>query len=727
MVSTQPTAFSKQIEALEKICQDLIRLEKLTDKIAYLDKRPLVGDFLEKHPLVKSALKDADPEKQYAMKCVIAIGQGDVVFHNFETLANPKESIRALSEKLWEIERFYDSLGGLPGYQLAVLQLLEGIDLNHPDGEIQYDDPAGTDLTVDSATVDLAVKWGIDTLDSLGEIYPLGGAGDRLNLTDPLTGEPLPVAQLIFGGRTLLESMVRDLQGREHLYYKLFGNTLITPIAIMTSHEKDNNRRIIALCEQLGWFGRPKESFKFFIQPLVPMVAYDGLWAVKGPMQPILKPGGHGVMWKSAEDAGVFDWFEGKKRKKAIIRQINNPMAGVDIGLLAFAGIGCRGDKAFGFASCDRVVGASEGMNVVRTVLQDGKYDCCLTNIEYTEFKKCGIDDVPKAAGSEYSRYPSNTNILFADLEAVREALETCTIPGEMINMKSKVICQGPEGVVEKHAGRLESTMQNIADCIVDTFSAKPKKSDYRGMRTFLTNNIRRKTISVVKQKYVPGGSLMDTPVCCFYDSIANYRDLLGNYCGIELPPKREVDEYLSNGPEMVVAFHPALGPLFSVIGQKISGGRVAEGSEWVMEVAEALVKNIDLSGSLIVEAENVMGRKDAHGVITYDSEHAGKCTLINVTVRNGGAAPFNGLEAWRCDWPRKEALRITLRGNAEFHAQNVLLEGDIHYDVPEGYRLVVYSHEGETAWYMEKLSRSTWHWEYSIDSKGRIGLEKSK
>lgn len=46
----------------------------------------------------------------------------------------------------------------------------------------------------------------------MAEIYPLGGAGDRLGLVDEVTGECLPVAMLPYCGRTLLEGLIRDLQ-----------------------------------------------------------------------------------------------------------------------------------------------------------------------------------------------------------------------------------------------------------------------------------------------------------------------------------------------------------------------------------------------------------------------------------------------------------------------------------------------------------------------------------
>ena len=43
----------------------------------------------------------------------------------------------------------------------------------------------------------------------------------------------------------------------------------------------------------------------------------------------------------------------------------SNPLAGTDTTLLALSGTGYMGGKLFGFASCERAVGAAEGMNVL--------------------------------------------------------------------------------------------------------------------------------------------------------------------------------------------------------------------------------------------------------------------------------------------------------------------------------------------------------------------------
>lgn len=53
-------------------------------------------------------------------------------------------------------------------------------------------------------------------------------------------------------------------------------------------------------------------------------------------------------------------------RQAAVVRQISNPMAGTDTTLLSLTGVGASRKAAFGFMSCDRHVGAAEGVNVLQ-------------------------------------------------------------------------------------------------------------------------------------------------------------------------------------------------------------------------------------------------------------------------------------------------------------------------------------------------------------------------
>ena len=180
-----------------------------------------------------------------------------------------------------------------------------------------------------------------------------------------------------------MEGLIRDLQAREYAYYRIHGEQATTPIAMMTSHEKNNHVHVLQICESHNWFGRPRDSFRFFTQPLVPAVNEKGEWCAAGPLKPLLKPGGHGAIWKLARDQGIFDWLAAQNRKKALVRQINNPIAGLDYGLLAFTGIGWKEKMVFGFASCPRLLQAAEGVNVL---IERNQNELVLTNIEYCDF-----------------------------------------------------------------------------------------------------------------------------------------------------------------------------------------------------------------------------------------------------------------------------------------------------------------------------------------------------
>lgn len=723
----KPITIENQISSLENLSNALKWVSNPSEKLAILDKQLEVAQFLKSLPQLEKLIKDLNPLEQLVIKTLLALGQGPIVFQDFQLVKNTKEALHVLVEQLLEMEKFYDINGGILGYHINVLKLINSKKQTYKKEQVDYEMPPGIDISQESKEVNEAIRWGIDSMRIMGEMYPVGGAGDRLNLKDEETGELLPAAQLLFCGRTLLESLIRDLQGREFLHFKLFDKQLVTPIAIMTSHEKKNHQRIQELCEANEWFGRPRESYRFFIQPLVPMVSIDGDWAISSPMQLILKPGGHGVIWKAALDEGIFEWYASQQKKKVIVRQINNPLAGTDSGLLALSGIGCQKDKDFGFASCQRLVGASEGMNVLREEKKSDGNEYCITNVEYTEFKQCGIEDGPETVGSPYSRFPANTNILFGDLEAIRKAVDVCAIPGMLINLKNRVGCYTSQGVVQKFAGRLESTMQNIADYMADKSPKNFSKDELFELRTFLTYNKRRKTLSVTKQSYIPEKSLNGTPEGCFYDLQQNYRDLLINYCQMTLPSEQSESNYLANGSDNIVLFHPSLGMLYSVIGQKIRGGKLSKGAEWILEISEAEIVNLDLDGSLIVEAESIMGRKNAYGTLTFDTDYCGKCILNNVKVKNHGREPTSGKNAWRCLNQRKEALRITLHGNAEFFAEDVELEGDIHFDVPDGHRLVIYQQGKEIAWHFETIQKASWKWDYYFDDNAKICLEKIK
>jgi hypothetical protein len=71
------------------------------------------------------------------------------------------------------------------------------------------------------------------------------------------------------------------------------------------------------------------------------------------------------------------------------------------------------------------------------------------------------------------------------------------------------------------------------------------------------------------------------------------------------------VRDYLIGGPGFVFLHHPALGPLWQVMGQKIRSGSLAPHSEVQLEVAEACLREVHVAGSLLVHADAALGHTE--------------------------------------------------------------------------------------------------------------------
>ncbi|XP_038723026.1 UTP--glucose-1-phosphate uridylyltransferase 3, chloroplastic isoform X2 [Tripterygium wilfordii] len=745
-VSPAPDSnFHEELSRLKTLRLKLAGCGALKGKHSVIDTDSRVKSFFDRRKVWLSRVLgwldlEADCYQVYLLKCLIAAGQEHVISVGFvesEVEASTRSSVRSalyalvemieywdvsgggddglgkgihalndeeigdlnqLFNTLSEIEDFYDCIGGIIGYQIMVLELLsqstserQTTNWSHhitKSKECQFLEihaPNVLDLSRNTEYASQAAMWGIEGLPDLGEIYPLGGAADRLGLVDPDTGECLPAAMLPYCGRTLLEGLIRDLQAREFLYYKIYGKQCITPVAIMTSSAKNNHEHVTSLCKRLAWFGRGRSSFQFFEQPLVPAVsAEDGQWLVARPFSPVCKPGGHGVIWKLAYDKGIYQWFYDHGRKGATVRQVSNVVAATDLTLLALAGIGLRHGKKLGFASCKRNPGATEGINVlVEKKNLDGKWGYGLSCVEYTEFDKFGITSGPCSSIGLQANFPANTNILYVDLpsaELVGSSNDKKSLPGMVLNIKKPVVYLDHFGECHSvQGGRLECTMQNIADEFLNTYSSRCYKDVEDKLDTFIVYNERRKVTSSSKRKRKhTDKSLHQTPDGSLLDIMRNTYDLL-SHCDIRLPKIEGNDKYVDSGPPYLILLHPALGPIWEVTRQKFNGGSISKGSELQIEVAEFLWRNVQLDGSLIIIAENVLGspRIDPSGdpIVQY-GHRCGRCKMQNVKVLNEGIDWSSGENIfWKHDVRRFEAFKVILHGNAEFEANDVILQ----------------------------------------------------
>ena len=132
------------------------------------------------------------------------------------------------------------------------------------------------------------------------------------------------------------------------------------------------------------------------------------------------------------------------------------------------------------------------------------------------------------------------------------------------------------------------------------------------------------------------------------------------------------------------------------------------QGSELVLEVAEARLLDVTVDGSLLVQADNIMGHQDtplAHissngsssgssgggysswransgsnggsSSLTY-SCHNGRVHMMNVAVQNVGIDWHHpGNVYWQHKVQRHEACQVILRGRSEFEAYDCKIRGD--------------------------------------------------
>jgi hypothetical protein len=723
---------------IDDLLGQLTPLPTRKERLDFLNSLPQVQAFLEHSKTLRSFLRDLSSECDYAIKSILAIGQGPIVFNALEMLDDKYERLRSLLHTLLDVEDFYAPIGGIIGYYHTTLRLLrEGDESSRCSKEDVFHYPPMLDLSDNGMDVSTLIKEGIKALSQMAEVYPIGGAGDRLNLQHPVTQIPLPVAQLEFEGFYLLERLIRDLQAREYLHWKLFGVALETPVVFMGSHEKNNVEHILEICQEHEWFGRSPDNFLQLVQPLVPQITDAGNFSLSEFLKLTLKPGGHGVIWKLMFDEGVFDWLRCKGRQKILVRQINNPVSGLDDTLLAFAGIGSSQSYHFGFVACERVIGGAEGMLVCKQSHMQGndsahtRFKYVIENIEYTNFKSKGIVEEPKSPGSCYSQYPANTNILFADLLTIEDIVRYDPLPGLLINMKKKAPFIDEDGSLSQvPAGRLESSMQNIADNISYYTNEDFSELHPKALPTYVMYTHRNKALSVAKNAFVPGKSLKETPEGCFLTLMENARDLLVNYCRMTMPP---LDANESSQPDAagqplpyIVRYAPVLGPLYAVIAQKIQGGSLALGSELHLELAELDMRELALQGSTRIIATHPFGT--GHGPssrVTYNHE-GGKCELYNVTVVNQG---INHASSKNCYWKgsvdRDTCLEIILHGNGEFLADSVTFNGPHTIEVPDGHRVEARMCEGKIVYRSIIIDRPTWYWDYVFAPNDEIALLK--
>ncbi len=672
------------VEALERasqLCNQLQPLDTLEKKCCALSKNPSVMQALTSHQDIQSFLQTAPLKVTYVFQIAAALNQFDSLFAGLDTVKDKNETLSHLATTLLTVEDFYKPMGGLLGYHKTVLSLL--MTKEPESSKDRFYPPPSSDVRQKTADVWKFCYQGVRNLPKSSQIFVLGGAGDRLKLIDEKSGEPLPAACLLFCGRSLFEGLMRDVEAQEYWHYRAFGDQVSMPVLIMTSLEKNNDHHIQELLSQSNWCGHNPASIRRIIQPLVPVIDMEGRWIVTAPAELALKPGGHGIIWKLAQDSGALQWLHSLHVENAVVRQINNPLAGLDGNIPTFAGFGMAQKKSFGFASPPSKPGLAEGMNVLGVTRRNDSAAAAITNIEYTQFStlKNLLPDLFKEGIC-----PANINLLYANLGAIEKELPNNPIPGTIVNPKTTIDLVLNGQSVKKTGARLESSMQNIADALASPIDpSKLPLISASDLQTYICLFDRAKIMSVAKKAYQEGQSSSETPEGCLFDWHTANRKLLATHCRFSLPLEQSVDEFLQRGPNFVYTQHPALGPLWEVIGQKLTKGSIAENSELELEIAELACSNLTLDGSLRIIAEHVTGKSSPEGRLF--TNEVGRARLTNVSVQNRGLGSNKPAAVLKGTIERIESCEIILQGFSEVVANNITIAGPFKLIVPDGHR----------------------------------------
>lgn len=621
---------------------------------------------------------------------------------------------------LLEVDRFYESIGGLVGYHVAVITNIyrnqNHLPLNQDAPFIEFMSPPYLDMREKSAEYWHNVYSGVHSLGLITEFHAVGGAGDRLNLIDPTTCEPKPAANLIIFGKSLLEWLFDDIDGREYFSWQVTSKRVTIPVVLMTSLEKKNDIEIESLCIANNWFSRDPETVFRVIQPLAPLVDTDGYLVAKEYFQPALKPGGHGVIWKIAEDFGVYERLQKEKISSILVRQINNPLSGMDGALLALPGQGIREKKVFGFASCPMKEGFHEGLNVLQKRVDGPLIEYSLSNIEYVVFETLKKSDPEIFSGA----CPANVNLLYADIDAIVKASHNTPFPGLIVNMKNEVDAIDEHGSNSpKKAARLESTMQNISE------EFRLMLQDQEGplvdmLPSFIQLYDRIQILSVTKRAFhSTSDSFHETPISFMYDWVLSTRILLNSFCSTTLPDSRgSITEFLRLGPEFLFTFHPSLGPLWEVIGQKIMRNRIAEGTALHVGLSEIFMADCLIDGTLSMRA--LLPVQQQIGLNRRPKVYLQNVRIINdarVLPKNCGFVDV--IQLIQRGVSQDTGCQIVLEGSAQIWAENITISGPFSLYVPDKMRAVL-EQEGEdkVTVIFEPITDSKKNWDYTLSWK---------
>ncbi len=633
----------KRIVLIEKI--SLEEVEKIIQKIKSVDS------IRKKIEVIKTFFKDQNQVASLNRKLKFVnlpefgklivwafclLGQDDIV--NF--LLDPNKDIflkkMLLINQLERLDNFYYKQGGFFNYQL---EFSKCVNKKRKYNLRNFSSCSFYDVnSLSQSEISLNIFLGIKALLETGFFILSGGKAERF-FNSKSEGS---MASLEFFKKSLLERIIEDVEGLETLYERFFNKKITIPIVIMVSSSEPINSSFFSKIKKTDRY--LNGFFKILIQSDFPVISSEGLFLLDKNGELVMFPGGHGMLWKEAYEQGFFHYFKSLGINHILIRQINNPLAGLNENLLLLLGTSCVNNKFFGVISCAKDRHFSEGV----WVKLHNKNTYSYVNIEYVQFPFFDDRLIEEA--------PANTNILYFNLKKNWNRLSKLPRFNHILNMKTLTIKNNEKNYFVL-AGRLE--------CLVQDFTKLFNDDECSSSSVIILHSLREKVISSIKRPL--GKNYLETPEKAFFDYLNCSRELL-RLCHILLPKRRSWDDFLNLGPEFIFDYHPSLGPLYSLIQKKIYQGSFFENSIVELNIMKVFFRNLNVAGHFVV-----------------NSTLSGKCIMRNVEIKNRGSFFENPRESWKGKLCTQECLKIVLNENAKIYAENLVLEGNISIEVPKG------------------------------------------
>ena len=491
-----------------------------------------------------------------------------------------------------------------------------------------------------------AAAWGLEELPRMAEVYPLGGAGDRLGLQDEVTRRIPACASPSQRAYAHRGAASRSHHARESLCHKVHGTQHVTPVAVMTSAAKGRLHGAVSKLMEDNAVVRvhaEKEAFRLFSRPpWSPTVATRGgdAWCAetrRGRLAVALKPGGHGTNLETRlhdREASLPGSPPTDRRGlPPFARSHATPWRARDTTILALsAARRPRRTGTMGFASAASDTSARPGVSVNPRSVGTGSGTCSygISNVErYTVLAQHGISDDPAAPGSTESRYRSRHQR--PRTSVWRRSATRCSppqreaFPGMLVEDLSPLRLASRTTAPRAVAWRLPCRTSRTSSPRVSEGSAWTRSEWETSQRSCCTpfavaSRLRRRRSTIR-----PRRTSRRPPAVLSWISSRTPR-ICSIGAGVKHPPPGA--PWSSTSPRVPGSSSAPTrrsGPLWDVTEQKIRGGALADRAEVRLEVAEMQWENVSVSARCWWRRKAPLGA-DAGSALKFDDHACGRC-----------------------------------------------------------------------------------------------------